>query len=277
MPSSRAVAALATLLCLLASPTSAAQDDPALERLNSSPRHHEWVEVSVGERSVHAFVVYPEVAHRAPAVLVIHENRGLTDWVRSVADRLAEEGYVAIAPDLLSGMAPGGGKTSDFADRDAARDALYERSQEDVTADLMAVADWAQAVPAADGTLAVGGFCWGGRNTFRFATNRADLTAAFVFYGSAPEEEGALETIGCPIYGFYGGNDARVNATVEPTAERMRAAGKPYDPVTYEGARHGFMRAGESPDATEENRRAAEEGWQRWLELLARHSGDGED
>lgn len=264
----RTAVAFALSISLAYAATARAQDDQALERLNSSPRHHQWVEVRHGESTVHAFVVYPEVSHRAPAVLVIHENRGLTDWVRSVADRLAEEGYLAIAPDLLSGMGPDGGKTSDFPDRNAARDALYERSQTDVTADLMAIADWALAEPAADGTLTVAGFCWGGRQAFRFAADRQDLTAAFVFYGTAPEEDDALTAIGCPVYGFYGGNDARVNATVEPTVERMRAAGKTYDPVTYDGARHGFMRAGEAADASEENRRAAEQGWQRWLDLL---------
>lgn len=268
MNPSRLVATLGALAFLVATP-GPAQDDPALDRLNNSPRHHEWVQVARGDRVVHTFVVYPEVSHRAPAVLVIHENRGLTDWVRSVADRLAEDGYVAVAPDLLSGMGPDGGKTSDFADRNQARDALYTRSQEDVTADLEAVADWALEIPAADGTLSVAGFCWGGRQTFRFATVRDDFQAAFVFYGSAPEEEGSLERIGCPVYGFYGGNDARVNATIEPTRERMSTAGKTYEPVTYEGARHGFMRAGEAPDASEENRRAAEEAWRRWLALLA--------
>ena len=121
---------------LIAAAPGAAQEDPALERLNSSPRHHEWVEVERGDKVVHAFVVYPEVSEKVPVVLVIHENRGLTDWVRGVADQLAEAGYLAVAPDLLSGMAPGGGKTSDFPDRNAARDAIYALEQADVTADL---------------------------------------------------------------------------------------------------------------------------------------------
>jgi carboxymethylenebutenolidase len=270
-------AAVTVVFLFLALPSGGSpQDDPALERLNSSPRHHEWAEIARGDRTVHAFVVYPEVSHRAPVVVVIHENRGLTDWVRSVADRLAEEGYLAIAPDLLSGMAPGGGKSSDFVDRNARRDALYERTQDEVTADLMAVTDWAKTLPAGDGTVSVAGFCWGGRQTFRLATERSDLEAAYVFYGTAPEEEGALEEIACPIYGFYGGNDARVNATIDSTAERMRSAGKTYEPVIYEGARHGFMRAGEAPDADEANRQATGEGWQRWLDLLDSTSGGNE-
>jgi len=247
----------------------AAPEDPALARLNTSPRHHEWVPVKSGERTVHAFVVYPEVEGKVPVVLVIHENRGLTDWVRSVADQLAEAGYIAVAPDLLSGLGPGGGKTADFPDRNAARDALYQRQQADVSADLRAVADYAVKIPAGNGKLAVAGFCWGGRQSFLFATERADLAAAFVFYGTPPEEPAALARITAPVYGFYGGSDARVNATIESTVEAMKAAGKTYEPVTYEGAGHGFLRAGEEPDASAENRKARDEGWKRWKQLLA--------
>lgn len=257
------------LVCALAAPgRTVAQEDPALKRLNTSPRHHEWAAVKHGERTVQAFVVYPEVSEKAPAVLVIHENRGLTDWVRSVADLLAEHGYIAIAPDLLSGMGPGGGKTSDFADRNAARDAIYQLEQEQVSADLQAVADYATKLPAASGKLAVVGFCWGGHQSFQFATDRPDLAAAFVFYGTPPQEDEAIARIQAPVYGFYGGADERVGATIEPTRERMKKAGKTYEPVVYEGAGHGFFRSGEEPDASEANRKARESAWQRWLGLL---------
>ncbi len=130
-----------------------------LKRLNESPRHHEWVTIKHGERVMHPFVVYPEVKDRATAVLVIHENRGLTDWVRGVTDQLAEDGYIAIAPDLLSGMGPGGGKTSDFPDSNAARDALYKLSPEQVTEDLNASFDYVSKLPACNGKVAVAGFC----------------------------------------------------------------------------------------------------------------------
>jgi carboxymethylenebutenolidase len=259
---------LVALVVALAPMSACAQDDPALKRLNESPRHHEWVKIDHDGRTVQAFVVYPEVEAKVPAVLVIHENRGLTDWVRSVADRLAEEGYIAVAPDLLSGMGPGGGKTSDFPDRNAARDAIYQLEQDEVAADLQAVADYAESLPATNGKLAVVGFCWGGRQSFEFATNRKDLAAAFVFYGTPPREEGALKNIQAPVYGFYGGADERVTSTVENTRQRMEAAGKTYEPVVYEGAGHGFMRAGEAPDASEANRKAHDAGWKRWLELL---------
>ncbi len=257
-------------LVFLAVPGGAQEEDPALARLNASPRHHEWVEVERGDRAVHAFVVYPEVSEKVPVVLVIHENRGLTDWVRGVADQLAEAGFIAVAPDLLSGMAPDGGKTSDFPDRDAARDGIYKLDQDEVTADLHAVADYAKKLPAGDGTLAVAGFCWGGRQTFHFATQRHDLAAAFPFYGTAPEEAELLQAIACPVYGSYGGNDERVNATLDATGRAMKAAGKTYEPVVYEGAGHGFMRSGEATDASPENRKARDEAWQRWLAILAK-------
>ena len=256
------------LVLVVVAPAACAQEDPALKRLEESPRHHEWAKIERDGRTVHAFVVYPEVEGKVPSVLVIHENRGLTDWVRGVADRLAEEGYIAVAPDLLSGKGPGGGKTSDFPSSNAARDAIYELEPAEVTADLQAVADYAKSLPASDGTLAVAGFCWGGRQSFEFATNREDLAAAFVFYGTPPREEGALKRLQAPVYGFYGGADARVTSTVENTRQRMEAAGRTYEPVVYEGAGHGFMRAGEAPDASEANRKAHDAGWERWLKLL---------
>lgn len=242
--------------------------DADRERLNKSPRHHEWVKVASGGRTVHAFLVFPEIAEKATAVVVIHENRGLTDWVRSVADQLAEQGYLAIAPDLLSGMAPGAGRTTDFADSDAARTALYELKQPQIMADLQAVADYVAGLEASNGTVAVAGFCWGGRQAWEFASHRENLAAAFVFYGTAPPKSNDLARIQCPVYGFYGGNDARINQMVPGTTEQMRRLEKKFDPVTYDGAGHGFMRAGEAPDASEANKKARAAAWQRWLELL---------
>lgn len=262
---------LAAALVLL--PATLSAQDWATDRLENSPRHQEWVTVKHGDRVVHAFLVFPEVKDKVPAVVVIHENRGLTDWVRSLADQLAEAGYIAIAPDLLSGMGPSGGKTSDFPSSDAAREGIYQLLPEQVTADLDAVADYAAALPAANGKVAVAGFCWGGSQSFRFATNRPSLAAAFVFYGTAPKSPDDIARIQSPVYGFYGGSDARVGATVQPTADLMKAAGKTYEPVTYEGAGHGFMRAGEAPDASDANSKARVEAWQRWKGLLKKIGG----
>jgi carboxymethylenebutenolidase len=244
-----------------------AQED-AQKRLESSPRHQEWAQVKSGARTVHAFVVFPESKAKAPVVIVIHENRGLTDWVRTVADRLAEAGVIAIAPDLLSGAGPSGGRTKDFPSQDAAREAIGQLAPDQVTADLNAVADYGLKLPGANGKLAVSGFCWGGAQTFRFATNRTDLKGAFVFYGTSPADKDSYARIQAPVYGFYGGNDERVNATIAPAVEAMKALGKRYEPVTYEGAGHAYMRSGEEKDATEPNRKARDESWARWKDLL---------
>jgi carboxymethylenebutenolidase len=249
---------------------SARAQDWAKEKLEKSPRHHEWVQIQYDNRIVHGFLVFPEVKEKATAVLVIHENRGLTDWVRSVADDLAAAGYIAIAPDLLSGMGPDGGKTSDFKDGDAAREALYGLAPGQITADLNAVTEYASKLPAANGKIAVAGFCWGGSQTFRFASNNQQIKAGFVFYGSGPDSEMEVARIRAPIHGFYGGNDARVNATIPKSAELMMQAGKQFEPVIYDGAGHGFMRSGEEPGASAANRTAREQAWKRWRELLAK-------
>jgi carboxymethylenebutenolidase len=249
-------------------PMTAPAQDWAREQLQASSRHQEWMAIPQGDRTVHAFAVYPEVEGKATTVLVIHENQGLTDWVRLVADRLAGAGFLAVAPDLLSGAAPGGGKTSDFPDADAAREAMYRLAPEQVMADLDAVAAAVAKDPAASGVLTVAGFCWGGSTTFQYATHNPNLKAAFPFYGRAPTDAEALARIACPVYGFYGGNDARVNASIPDTATAMQEAGKTYQPVTYDGAGHGFMRSGEQPDADPANRAARDQAWERLVGLL---------
>ncbi|CAN5846148.1 hypothetical protein BH24BAC1_BH24BAC1_35410 [soil metagenome] len=250
--------------------TSSAPTSPVpSQRLDESPRHHDWVAVPQGDRLVHSFVAFPERPDRATAVIVIHENRGLTDWERGVADQLAAAGYIAIAPDLLSGTAPGGGKTSDFASSDAAREGISKLPPQQVTADLNAVYEYVRRLPAASGKVAVAGFCWGGSQTFRMATNNPNLAAAFVFYGTGPDNPDAIRQIRMPVYGFYGGNDARVNASIPKTEALMKEAGKTYLPVKYEGAGHAYMRSGEAPDAETANRVARDQSWERWLTLLA--------
>ena len=239
--------ALCAALALTA-PLAHAQDW-AKAILNKSPRHQEWVKVTHGARTVDAFVVYPEVSHKAPVVVVIHEIFGLSDWARSMADDIAAMGYIVIAPDLLSGTGPNGGGTAAFADQQAVMKAVSGLDADTVTADLNSVADYALKFPAANGKLAVMGFCWGGGKSFLYATQRKDLSAAFVFYGPPPAAE-ALKNISAPVYGFYGGNDARISATVPDSKTAMAAAGKKYDPAIYDGAGHGFMRAGEDPANT---------------------------
>jgi carboxymethylenebutenolidase len=261
------------LLCvtaLFAAPLSAFAQSPELARLDASPRHHEWMEIKRGDRVVHTFVAYPEKSQKTAAVILIHENRGLTDWVRATADKLAGEGYLVLAPDFLSGAGPDGGRTKDFASSDAAREAIGKLKSADVTADLHAVADYARTIPSASGSLFVGGFCWGGGRVWDFAVSGADLSGAFVFYGTASDDALAkADKISCGVYGFFGRNDARVNATLEKTSAAMKAAGRTFEPVIYEGAGHAFMRLGEDGTPTPANKAGMAEAWERWLKLLA--------
>jgi carboxymethylenebutenolidase len=243
--------------------------DWASARVEKSPRHREWVTVKHDGRSVETFVVYPESKGKRPVVLVIHEIFGMTDWVQDLADQLAEAGYIAVAPDLLSGMAPNGGRSSDFP-QGKTMEAVSHLNPDQITADLNAVADYALKIPSTNGKLFVGGFCWGGGQSFRFATNRTDLSAAFVFYGPPPPAPD-MARIKAPVYGFYGGNDARIGATIPTATEEMKAAGKTYEPVSYDGAGHGFMRAGEAPDASEGNSKARNDAWVRWKSLLKKN------
>lgn len=256
-------------LSLLLAMTTARAQDWAKARLDKSPRHMEWVKVKHGDREVNCFVVYPEVKNKATAVLVIHEIFGLTDWAREAADELASAGYIAIAPDLLSGMAPNGGGTSALGDRDAAIKAVSGLPPDQITADLNAVAKYVTQLPACNGKLVVAGFCWGGTQSFRYATNNKDLKAAFVFYGTPPAK-GAMSRINCPVYGFYGEMDNRVTSTIARASRDMKAAGKTYEPVIYAGAGHGFMRAGEAPGAGAANKKARDDAWKRLMGLLGK-------
>jgi carboxymethylenebutenolidase len=251
---------------------TAPAQDWAKAKLEKSPRHGEWVDVKNGARTVHCFIVYPEVKNPAPAVVVIHEIFGLTDWARNAADELAEAGYIAIAPDLLSGVGPNGGGTSSLGSQ--VGPAIRDLPPDQITGDLNAAADYLKTLSSCNGKLAVAGFCWGGGQTFRFACNRPDLKAACVFYGSPPTDASEIAKINCPVYGFYAGDDNRITSTVPKTEELMKAAGKTYDPVIYEGAGHGFMRAGEDPTSNDKhkdaNKKAHDEGWARLKGILGK-------
>src|SRR6476619_7564062 len=182
--------------------TSGFGQDWAKARLEKSSRHGEWVEFKSGERTIKAFVVYPERKDKAPVVVVIHEIFGLTDWVRGVCDQLAENGMIAIAPDLLSGQT--------YADIDGARKAISALPKEQVIADLNATSEYALTkTPAANGTLAVCGFCWGGGWTFNYASMNPKLKAAYSFYGTAVDSAEEAAKIPCPVYGFYAEKDER--------------------------------------------------------------------
>jgi len=249
--------------------TDSVADTPKTEaeELSESPRHHEWVTLSHGEREFQAFVVYPETSEAAKSVIVIHENRGLNDWARLFADKLATAGYLVIAPDLISNT-QGKRRTTDFENPDAARDAIYALDSEQVTADLDAAFKYIKEDSASTGEVAVIGFCWGGSQTFRYATNNQEISSAHVFYGTGPEDASAIANISAPVYGYYGGDDNRVNSTIETSEKLMNEADKTYKYEIYEGAGHAFMRSGHQPDAKKANKEAHDKAWNRLKDLL---------
>jgi carboxymethylenebutenolidase len=220
--------------------------------------------VKDGTDSIRTWVVYPERSGKAPVVVVIHEIYGLTDWVRAVADQLAAEGFVAIAPDLLSGKGPGGGGT-ESVDRDGAVALVRGLQQEEVFRRLDAAARYGTSLPAAREAIASVGFCWGGGTSFAYAAHQPKLSAAVVYYGPSPPRE-TLGRIKAPILGLYGSDDARVNATIPPAEAEMKGLGKRYEVEMYEGAGHGFLRAQDQREGA--NRRAAEKAWPRTVAFL---------
>jgi len=238
--------------------------------LEKSPRHHEWVNIEVPGREgkVSAFVAYPERKDKAPVVIVIHEVFGLTDWVRGVADRLAGDGFIAIAPDMLSGKGPGGGGTEKFAGRDDVVKAVRDLSGTDVAAVLDAAGRYGKGLPAARDKFATIGFCWGGAQSFLYATVQPGLNAAVVYYGTSPASE-ALKAVKAPVLGLYGEDDARVNATVGPAEEKMKELGKTFITRTYKGAGHGFLRA--QDDRSGANLEASRKAWPETIEHLKKY------
>jgi carboxymethylenebutenolidase len=256
----------AAALLLFTFTVSLTAQDWAKTRLEASPRHREYVPLKHGDRTVQALVVYPEVKGKATVVVLIHEIFGLSDWAKEMADELGGQGFIVIAPDLLTGLGPNGGGSSAFASQDDTVKAVSALNPDGVLADLDAAADYGKHLPAANGKIAVIGFCWGGAKSFAFAAHRKDLSAAFVFYGTAPAD---VTPITAPVYGFYGGNDARIGATIPATTAAMKAANKTYDPVTYDGAGHGFMRAGEDPGNTVPgNKTARDQAFERLVKQL---------
>lgn len=270
----------ATLVALLCAPPAAAQApdggpgdghpdwlppgaDGALATLNASPRHGEWIVVRTPDGdSVRSWVVHPERSDPAPVLVVVHEIYGLTSWIRAVADRAAADGYIAIAPDLLT-MEDVPTDAAGEPERQAAVAAVRALDEDRVHRHLRAVAEHAMALPSARPLYAMTGFCWGGSTTFEHAARHDDLLAAVVFYGSSPSEEG-LGRVRTPVMGHYGGDDERVNATI-PRAET--ALPTSFFPNIYDGAGHGFLRQQDGRDGA--NRRAALQAWPKTIGFLA--------
>ena len=241
-------------------------ESQAKAALGKSPRHGEFVDIKMPDGApVRAWVVYPERKDKAGVVIVIHEIYGLSDWIRGVADQLAREGFIAVAPDLISGHGPGGGGTDSAGSRDDVVKLIRALTPEEVTARLNAVRADAIKLPAANGRTATIGFCWGGGTSFAYAAAQSGVNAAVVYYGTSPEAAD-LAKIKAPVLGLYGGDDARVDATIPPAEAEMKKLGKTYEPHLYDGAGHGFLRAQEDRDGA--NLKATRQAWPRTLSFL---------
>jgi carboxymethylenebutenolidase len=241
----------------------------AAARIQASPRHGEWVTVKTSPSdSVTAWVVYPERRTKAPVVVVIHEIFGLSTWVRGVADQLAADGFIAIAPDLLT-MKRVGNLTSEWAS-DSASASIRTLKPEDVQRDIDAVAAYGMALPAAVKKYGIVGYCWGGSTSFAHAVHAPTLNAAVVYYGGAPPSD-RLASVKAPVLGLYGGDDARVNAGIPAADSAMKALGKSYEHYEFAGAGHGFLRAQDQRDGA--NLTAAKEAWPRTIAFFRKHLG----
>ncbi|WP_263354690.1 dienelactone hydrolase family protein [Acidicapsa acidisoli] len=232
-------------------------------------RHHRtYVTLTHNGRMIDTLVDVPTKAQsKASVVVLVHEVYGLSDWAGEMADDLADKGFIVVAPDFLSGYGPNGGGFSDFPSEGDRVSAVQNLNDEGVMADLDAAIDYGKKLPGANGKVTVVGFSWGGWKSFAFATRRKDLSAVFVFYGTGPTD---VTTITAPVFGFYGGKDPGVSGTVPATADAMKAAGKSYESVTYEGADHGFMRlAGEFANTNSDNRTARDQAFARLVMLLS--------
>lgn len=240
-------------------------------RLARSPRHGEWVMIRTGPAdSVKAWVVYPERSTRAPVVVVVHEIFGLSTWVRGVADQLAADGFIAIAPDLLTAKAaPAPG--SDTLTQAVATAAIRTLRTADVDRQLAAVGQYGMAMPAAAKSYGIVGFCWGGSTSFMHAVaSPPGLGAAVVYYGTSPADS-LLPRVKVPVLGLYGGDDARVDATVPPAEAVMRRLGKTFEPHTFAGAGHGFLRQQDGKDGA--NLSASRQAWPLTVAFFRTHLG----
>ena len=238
--------------------------DKAKAALESSPRHGEWVDI----KGIRTWIVYPERKDKAPVVIIIHEIYGLSDWIRGVADQLAKDGFIAVAPDLISGKGPGGGGTDSAGSRDDVVKLVTAMPQDEVNERLNLVRDHAKSLPASTGRIATIGFCWGGARSFAYAAAWPDLSAAVVYYGTSPDSK-MLEAIKAPVLGLYGGDDARVNSTIEAADKELKRLGRSFEQEIYAGAGHGFLRAQEDREGN--NMKAARAAWPRMIAFLRKH------
>jgi carboxymethylenebutenolidase len=244
----------------------------AARALKESSRHGEWADIKMPDGVLKAWVVYPERSQKAGVVLVIHDIRGMSDMARAMGDQLAQDGFIAVVPDFLSGKGPNGGGTESLGAE--VGKTIQSLTPADVVARLNAAMDYGKKLPSSSGKTGVIGFCWGGARSFGFAAAQPALNAAVVYYGDAPgsadnTQETTLANVKAPVLGLYAGNDARINATLPPTEAAMKKLGKSYELHTYEGAGHGFMFS--QAGAGGANLKAAQESWPVVLQFFRKN------
>jgi carboxymethylenebutenolidase len=238
------------------------------KQFSEIPVHREWVEMERDNGSaLKALVAYPESRAVTKAVIIIHENLGLNEWIMDFSGKLAAQGFMTIAPDLISNSIEGIEKTSDFENADKAREAIMALNQEQITKDLSLIYNYVKNDPLINGKISVVGFGWGGSQGFIFAAQNQDLENVMVYYGTPPKDLSTLKNIKCPVYGFYGAADARVNGTIPDTESTMKEYGNPYSFDIYEGAGHAFMSRG-AQEAYGPNTMAYEKSWKKLIALL---------
>jgi carboxymethylenebutenolidase len=247
--------------------------DHAARALKESSRHQEWVDIKLPDGGVlRSFVVFPERATSSAVVVVIHDIRGMSDMARAAGDQLAQDGFIAIVPDFLSGKGPNGGGTESLGA--GVGQAIQGLNADEVNARLNAAMAYGKSLPASNGKTGVTGFCWGGARTFGFAAAQPALNAAVVFYGDAPgsadsTHETTLANVKAPVLGLYAGNDARINNTLPSTQAAMKKLGKSYEVRIFDGSGHGFM--GNQAGAGGANLKAAQQAWPAALAFFRQH------
>jgi carboxymethylenebutenolidase len=242
----------------------------APDQLKSSPRHQEWVDIQDGTKKIKSFVVYPERKDKAPVVIVIHEIFGLSDWVRGVADQLARDGFIAIAPDFLSGMGPNGGGSEELGSQGSTR-AISSVTRDDTNRIIDAVRAYALKIQSANGKVATIGFCWGGGTSFAYALHQPALNAAVSYYGPMPADLD-YSNAKAPILGLYGGNDNRVDSGIEPAKAKLAEKHVTYEPHVFDGAGHGFLRQQQGSEQAPGNMKATEQAWPLTLQFLRKYT-----
>ncbi len=243
----------------------------AKAQLSSSPRHSEWVDIKpTSGAPIKSFVVYPERKDKAPVVIVIQEIFGLTDWIRGVADQLAKEGFIAIAPDFMSGMGPNHGGSEELGEQGSQR-AIGQLTEDDRVRILNDVRTYALTIQAANGKVGTVGFCWGGGTSFLYALKQPALNAAVSYYGPMPDTLD-YSNAKTPILGLYAGNDNRVDAGIDKAKAQLAAKKVTYDVHVFDGAGHGFLRAQAGTPQNPGNMKATEEAWPLTVEFLKKYT-----